>query len=137
MSKVIKLNQISSHIEGQLERLLRETVLHTNTMLKKRSPVDTGRFRASWQVGENAASSTPAPEGDYTDTYFTEEFRAYNYIAKKEKLGNTYNLHNNLPYAEVLAQGRSKQASAGWVDLIGKEVDSFVQKAYKTILEQT
>jgi hypothetical protein len=34
----------------------------------------------------------------------------------KERPGNIYSVHNNLPYAEPLANGSSKQASPGWVE---------------------
>jgi hypothetical protein len=40
-----------------MEKLLRAAVLETDSLLKQASPVDTGRFRASWQVGENSAGS--------------------------------------------------------------------------------
>jgi len=96
--------------------------------------VDTGRFRASWQVGENNANSTPAPPGNYTGT--PAPFKGSNYIAGQEKLGNYYSIHNNLPYAEPLAGGSSKQADAGWVDLIGKEMQSDVRSQYEKIKRQ-
>ena len=43
----------------------------------------------------------------------------------KETLGNVYSVHNNLPYAEPLANGTSNQAPAGWVQLIAKDVQSY------------
>ena len=51
----------------------------------------------------------------------------------KERTGNIYSVHNNLPYAERLAtastkDGRawSKQANAGWVQGIAKDVQGRV-----------
>jgi hypothetical protein len=51
----------------------------------------------------------------------------------KERPGNIYSVHNNLPYAERLAtastkSGRawSKQANAGWVQGIAKDVQGRV-----------
>jgi hypothetical protein len=46
---------------------------------------------------------------------------------QREKLGNVYSVHNNLPYAEPLANGSSKQAPAGWVQGIAKDIQGFVQ----------
>ena len=134
MARTIKLTQIGSYMEDQVEQLLRATVLTADGKLKTASPVDTGRFRASWQVGENNANSTPAPPGNYAGTL--APLKGSNYIAGQEKLGNYYSIHNNLPYAEPLANGHSPQANAGWVDLIGKEMQSYVRSQYEKIKRQ-
>jgi hypothetical protein len=41
---------------------------------------------------------------------------------QQERIGNVYSVHNNLPYAEPLANGSSKQADRGpgWVQGIAK-----------------
>ena len=134
MAKEIKLSQIAGYMEDQVEQLLRVTVLEADGKLKEGSPVDTGRFRVSWQVGENANNSTPAPPGDYRGV--PAPLKGSNYRARQEKLGNYYSIHNNLPYAEPLANGHSPQASAGWVDLIGKQMQAFVRSAYEQIKRQ-
>jgi len=134
MAKEIKLSQIGDYMEGQIEQLLRTTVRQADGKLKEKSPVDTGRFRVSWQVGENNANSTPAPLGDYRGV--PAPLKGSNYRAGQEKLGNYYSIHNNLPYAEPLANGHSPQASAGWVDLIGKEMQAFVRSSYEQIKRQ-
>jgi|TARA_Y100000289_G_scaffold31886_1_gene31583 hypothetical protein len=134
MAKEIKLAKIADYMEGQIEQLLRVTVLETDSKLKQSSPVDTGRFRVSWQVGENANNSTPAPPGDYKGT--PAPLKGSNYNAGQEKLGNYYSIHNNLPYAEPLANGHSPQADAGWVDLIGKQMQAYVRSQYEKIKRQ-
>ena len=134
MAKEIKLTQIAGYMEDQVEQLLRVTVLETDSKLKKESPVDTGRFQISWQVGESNANSTPAPKGDYRGA--PAPLKGSNYTAGQEKLGNYYSIHNNLEYAEALANGHSPQASAGWIDLIGKEMQAFVRSAYEQIKRQ-
>ena len=137
MTRNIKLSQIDDFMADQVEQLLRATVLQADTLLKKDSPVDTHRFRVSWQVGENAANSKPAPPGDYRNT--PAPLKAYNYQEGNEKLGNVYSIHNNLPYAEKLAnaplgQGSSVQTNGpGWVDLIGKKLQSYVRSEYERI----
>ena len=134
MAKEIKLAKIADYMEGQIEQLLRVTVLETDSKLKKGSPVDTGRFKVSWQVGENANNSTPAPPGDYKGT--PAPLKGSNYNAGQEKLGNYYSIHNNLPYAEPLANGHSPQADAGWIDLIGKQMQAYVRSQYEKIKRQ-
>lgn len=134
MAREIKLTQIAGYMEGQVEQLLRVTVLETDRRAKEGSPVDTGRFLISWQVGENAANSTPAPKGDYKGT--SAPLKPSNYAAGQEKLGNYYSIHNNLPYAEPLANGYSPKAKAGWIDLIGKEMQAYVRSQYEKIKRQ-
>jgi hypothetical protein len=121
MAREIRLDQVGTYVEQQMEKLLRAAVLETDGLLKAASPVDTGRFRASWQVGENAALGGIAPPGNY-DTAPPLTRIGYG----QEKVGNIYSVHNNLPYAEPLANGSSKQASAGWVQGIAKDVQGRV-----------
>jgi hypothetical protein len=58
MARTIRIGDIGDYANSQMEKLLRAAVLETDSLLKQASPVDTGRFRASWQVGENAALGT-------------------------------------------------------------------------------
>jgi hypothetical protein len=53
MARRIRLDQIGDYAEDKLNQLMRVVVLETDAELKARSPVDTGRFRASWAIGEN------------------------------------------------------------------------------------
>jgi hypothetical protein len=93
-------------------------VLETDGLLKAASPVDTGSFRASWQVGENAAGAYDAgPQQEATVAYkdqteppwqtcTTMRYAGLNY-GQEKRPGNIYSVHNNLPYAEPLAGGPS------------------------------
>ena len=162
MAKEIKLSQIGDYMEGQIEQLLRNTVLEADRKLKGKSPVDLGRFRIGWQIGENSNNSTPPPPGDYRGVPTPP--KGSNYRAGQEKLGNYYSIHNNLPYAEKLAnaapgsglktekrsnptrkvknwetpgRGSSHQTNGpGWIDLIGKEMQAFVRSSYEQIKRQ-
>ena len=123
MAGVIRLGDIGDYANTQMEKLLRSAVLETDGLLKAASPVDTGRFRASWQVGENAAPGGIAPPGDYGTA---PPLTRIGY--GQEKVGNIYSVHNNLPYAERLAAvpPHSKQTAPGWVQGIAKDVQGRV-----------
>jgi hypothetical protein len=131
MARTIRVADIGDYASQQMEKLLRVAVLETDARLKAASPVDTGRFRVSWQVGENAAPGGQKPEGAYSGTPPLDRI-GYS----REQLGNIYSVHNNLPYAEPLAGGsyppswggqyRSRQASPGWVQGIAKDIQGFV-----------
>jgi hypothetical protein len=128
MARTIRVGDIGSYAEQQLEKLLRVAVFETDARLKAASPVDTGRFRASWQVGENAAPSGQVSEGNYSTA---PALTRVNY--QREKLGNVYSVHNNLPYAEkletaALGAGSSIQTNGpGWVRGIAKDIQGFVK----------
>jgi hypothetical protein len=124
MSRTIRVGDIGDYANQQMEKLLRAAVLDTDSLLKAASPVDTGRFRASWQVGENAAPGGIVPEGKYSTA---APLSRIGY--QQEKVGNIYSIHNNLPYAEPLANGSSKQAPAGWVQGVAKDVQGRVRIA--------
>ena len=122
MARTIRVADIGDYASQQMEKLLRVAVLETDSRLKQASPVDTGRFRVSWQVGENAAPGGEKPAGTYSGI---PQIDRIGY--REEKLGNVYSVHNNLPYAEKLANGSSKQAPAGWVQGIAKDIQGFVR----------
>jgi hypothetical protein len=127
MARTIRVGDIGNYCNQQMEKLLRAAVLETDSLLKHASPVDTGRFRASWQVGENAAPGGIAPPGNYGTT---PPLTRIGY--GQERIGNIYSVHNNLPYAEPLARGTSKQTEgaqggrAGWVQGAAKDVQGRV-----------
>lgn len=129
----IPIEFIGGFIEEQLERLVQATVLETDKQLKKGSPVDTGRFRASWHIGENTSTGEPHPPVKKGQKIPSPPPQYTNYAGGSEKLGNSYHLHNNLPYAERLADGWSKEADAGWVELIAKSMTQYIGQTYNQI----
>lgn len=102
MARNIPVKDIGSYVEQQFEKLLRAAVLETDSLLKQASPVDLGRFRLSWAVGENAAPFQGVPTGDYRGQA-VPPIKKIGYT--RERAGNVYSIHNNLPYAEKLAMG--------------------------------
>ena len=117
MARRINIGQIGSFCEDQMDLLMRVVVLETDAEVKSQSPVDTGRFQTSWAIGENATGNYDAGTGGSLAPV------GINYTPGTERVGNTYHVHNSLPYAERLAyQNWSKQASAGWVDIVARQM---------------
>lgn len=121
MARIIRFDEMDDYVKSQFNKLIKVAVLETDSRCKQASPVDTGRFRASWQVGENAAPGTGVGPGSYGSQ---PPIQRVNY--GEEKVGNIYSVHNNLPYAEPLADGSSKQAPPGWVQGVAKDIQSFI-----------
>lgn len=80
----------------------------------KMSPVDTGRFRNNWIVSKNrmnpAKVNTTDKTGSSSITRGTQTIETFEY--KKDR---SIIIQNNLPYANRLENGSSKQAPEGMV----------------------
>ena len=124
MTRRINLSQIGSYSTEKFEQLLRVTVFETDSRLKDGSPVDTGRFRLSWAISETGTPGYDA--GPQTGASGITPPRRLDY--QVERLGGVYHIHNNLPYAEPLANGHSPQAPAGWTDLIAREMTAWARQ---------
>lgn len=104
----------------------------------RRSPVDTGRFRASWRVSLGAADLTVEPEDFDSGGVATKgggvQGRALQQV-KALRFGSQISrdqiivLSNNLPYAEELERGSSDQAPAGVVAPTFVELQSGLDRA--------
>lgn len=125
MARTIRVGEIGDYAERQFNLLIKAAVLTADERLKLASPVDTGRFRASWAIGENAAPFEGQPEGQYPNN---PPPNAVNYSLGNERVGNVYSIHNNLIYAEPLAVKGSRKSGVpgGWVDSIAKDVQTYV-----------
>ena len=137
MAREIPLSQIGNSIEGQYEKLLRAAVFETDRRVKEASPIDTGRLRVSWQIGENSASGGIKPEGQYNGAITPPDRTNYS----QEKLGNVYSIHNNLPYVEPVLTGKNLPPSwngkwrskGGQIEekyipyMVAKDIQTFIQ----------
>jgi len=144
MARKIRVADIGDYASQRMEKLLRVAVFETELKLKQASPVDTGRFRASWAIGQNTAGNYDGGEQQPATGQYRESTNApkdprlerritIGYQAGQERIGNVYSVHNNLPYAEPLARGHSRQTSgatggqSGWVQGIAKDMQQFVR----------
>lgn len=85
-----------------------------------------GRFRANWNVADGApdesTTDTIDASGGATISGATQKILSF-------KIGGTWYLTNNLPYAQPLEYGHSTQAPAGMVRLTVAETDQFFTNA--------
>lgn len=87
----------------------------------QKTPVDTGRARANWQV------STGAPAGgliEGVDPSGGEAIARGAAALAQVQPGETIYISNNLPYILPLENGHSRQAPAGMVALTLAEIQS-------------
>lgn len=93
----------------------------------KRTPVDTGRARASWTIAINQPDRSVADEGTHPSMITAPEAAAASQATGALTDLKPYEpvwISNNLPYIEALEKGHSDQAPAGMVALSIAETDT-------------
>lgn len=121
------LNRLCAKAGDKAEQVVRKTAIELQGGMIERSPVDTGRFKSNWQAGVGAINRATgdAPGSD-------AKGRTALAIATW-KPGQTIYLTNNLPYANRLENGYSKQSPAGMVRLTVQEYGEYLKKAARSI----
>ena len=111
------------------EKVLRGVAIDIFGEVIHQSPVDTGRFKGNWQ----AALTKPASGTvDATDPGGSAtQGKANAVIAKFKFAAKSMLLTNNLPYAERIATGWSKQRPSGWIEAITSNFQAVVDKVAK------
>lgn len=119
------ISDLIGNVQEDVEQTVRKAALGVFSDVIKRSPVDTGRFRANWRFAEGEADTGTT---DSTDAGLAQ---AAANTALTAQIGTVWNFTNSLPYAERLEFGHSKQAPSGMVRLAIKSWAAQVQKAIK------
>lgn len=120
----IPLDQLARRMRVDTETVARKLMLQLFSAVVSRSPVDTGRFRANWNV------SLGVPNYETTDSTAESRSRAQVQGVMMVALNRVVYLSNGLPYAAKLEyDGWSKQAPAGMVRVTMAELDSYLRKA--------
>lgn len=94
------------------ETVMRQVSLKLFSAIIKASPVDTGRFRGNWQTTGVTPATGLIAGVDPTGNKAVNS--AATFITNAPGW-DTFTLTNNLPYAERLEYGWSKQAPVGMV----------------------
>ena len=108
------VNQIQDDIIQRVEFL----ALYIFNGVVSKSPVDTGRFRASWTISEDNPITSYIDNGAGLNAPPTP-------LALNLKRNPVVYVSNYTPYAEPLEFGRSAQAPAGMVGVTLSEVQAF------------
>lgn len=115
------------------EQVIRAASIRILSRLVMMSPVDTGRFRANWQVTFDDPASGPVdgidPEGNAT-------IEGGSVIIESFRVGmNAVYFTNALPYAYRLETGYSQQAPNGMVRITAAEFQQFFDVAAKELTQ--
>ncbi len=115
----LQVRQWAERAEVSIAQFTKLVAFKVFTKTTMRTPVDTGRARASWNivVGDSADTSVePLAKWDG----FNDEAEADSIASAKAnriRPALVYTISNNLPYIVALENGSSKQAPAGMLRL--------------------
>lgn len=118
-------------VKSGLDDVIREFVKAVHADLVKRSPVDTGRFRANWQITYNHIPMYALNEYDKSgEKTIASGIRTANVLPLgRGGAVTTIYFSNMLIYANALEYGHSKQAPAGVLGLVAIRLRSYMAEA--------
>lgn len=121
----VPLAKLAKKTGADIDTLVRKSTFDLFSRAVAASPVDTGRFRANWNVSFGAVDAGTS-DG-------VSPARADAEIRKvlAQPAGNITYLTNSLPYAIPLEYGHSQQAPNGMVRLAALQWRQAVQAALK------
>lgn len=140
MTFALDLQKFASKVGEQADQVVGEIVIGVARELDMRSPVGDatywthpapagyvgGRFRANWQLGVNVKASGTVQANDTNGTIALPAIIAG---LPEEAAGNVFYLSNNLPYAQRIEDGWSRQAPQGLVGLTAIKFQQIVDQA--------
>lgn len=150
MAREIDFDGVDDYLEQLGNFFAQSTVLEADAKLKEATPAQTGRLRASWQIGENSISEASEKPGEYPEAQGTNipGMKGVNYQPGTETIGNVYSIHNAVEYAEPVCMGtglppswggsfKTRQGTVpGFPELITKELQVDSQRRFNDAVKQ-
>lgn len=134
------LKKIAENSYMDLNQVVRWVALELWNRITARTPVDTGRARASWNLGVGSPDTSVADEqGKSTGAHKTKSSAPSSPKSKFPSLGSKdvsskpLYITNNLPYIKYLEAGASKQAAGGMLRISVAEVEAEIDNAVKQL----
>ena len=120
-------------VDGSIEAVIKKACFDLYARIVKRTPVDTGRAKASWGISTQFASDV-LPPGEYGDNPTVTMVGGavgglFDFSVHDEQVV----IYNNLDYIEFLEAGSSAQAPSGMVAISLAEFEAHFQKALDTM----
>ena len=106
------------------EQTVRGTLLSLSSAIIKDTPVDTGRLRSNWMPSIGSPDSTQGAATSEADTISKVAS-----TTASIKMGDTFYLTNNLPYAAAIEYGHSKRFPEGMLRKNVAKYDRAIREA--------
>lgn len=116
------INAFKIEIKDEAESMARRVAFAVDRQVVMMSPVDTGRFRANWQVSLNVEATgtvehVPGVGGSTASQNTQKALNQLGKVTKDYKLGDSIYIINNVVYGPRLNDGHSKQAPKNFVQI--------------------
>jgi len=105
------------------EKTVRGTLLSLSSAIIKDTPVDTGRLQSNWMPSIGSPDSAQSAATSEADTISKVAS-----TLESLKMGDTFYLTNNLPYAAAIEYGHSKRFPEG---MLRKNVAKYAEAINK------
>lgn len=123
----LNISEFVEKAKAAPEQVVRKVGLELTSSVVRRSPVDTGRFRANWNVAFGSIDATTTAATDKAGGSTVARAAA---LLKGWQVDQDIYLTNSLPYAIPLEYGHSqKQAPNGMVRITVTEFQTFIDRA--------
>jgi hypothetical protein len=136
----LDLQKFADKAKARADEVVGRIVVNMSQRLDQRSPVGDakfwkspppkgyvgGRFRGNWQIG---VDFRPAGETGRIDPSGSAAQSAILAAIPEKASGKVYYLMNNVPYAQAIEEGHSRQAPQGLVGLTVIEFQNAVEQA--------
>jgi hypothetical protein len=117
------LLEMAKYVDGEAEKVIRKACIDLYRRIVERTPVDTGRAKASWMIDVVDTSQT-AGEGEYSASEIKGIIQSHISDFKFEIGDGVVIIYNNLEYISYLENGTSQQAPSGMVAVSLAEFES-------------
>ncbi|WP_115746919.1 HK97 gp10 family phage protein [Escherichia coli] len=131
MSFSLDLTRWAGQLDNQLDVVLQKVAIEILSRIVEKTPVDSGRARANWQVSLNVVP------GGYDDDAFDKSggtaISKGQAEALKAQAEDSVYIVNNAPYILKLEEGSSTQAPSGMVTITVQEFTGIVAGAANNV----
>lgn len=128
----LDLSKAIEKAKGQTEAVIKKAAFSVFQSVIQKSPVDTGRFRANWNLSVGNPDLSTSEATDKTGSASIGKVASG--IAQYKLADGSIFLTNNLPYAMRLENGWSqKQAPNGMVRLSIVEFNNYLASQAKNV----
>ena len=111
----LDLSKAIERAQKDAELIVKKAAIGVFSSVIDKSPVDTGRFRANWNISFSAPDESVSEDTDKTGA--ESKGRVYKAMSGYKLKDQSIYLTNSLPYAMRLEEGWSGQAPQGMVRL--------------------
>ena len=130
-----QMRAIREKAQKRANFMVRATMMEIANRTILSSPVDTGRFRANWQLAEGS----PASAIEYTGDPGQAAQAAITAVVQETEnieAGQVIFLTNNLAYGPRLEDGYSAQAPNGIVKIIEPDIPQIIDAAGRAAVQR-